>query len=171
MQREEKLSKTIEHHSSSLFNVEKCSNERAFAETAVNYLRMATEGLIRLTLSMSTIATLWQQVHLCCNDLAENPIQKCVKGAMNYEREKRLKLWTSQPFKRQAVLNYAHWVAFKLFCQDGAETMKKSSKRLMDYAVDTPSYEKARDRMTDKRVTNELTSNITNTLKKIKMDE
>jgi hypothetical protein len=158
--REEVLSNTIRVHCGALFKVEKCSDEKAFAKTAVNYLLMATQGLIRLTLSMSTIATLWEQVHLCCKSLAVNSIQECVEGAMNYEMEKRLQLWTSQAFKTQAVQNYAHWVAFKMFCQDGAKAITKSNRKLMELAIDTPNYEKAKAKITDKAVAEELNSNI-----------
>ena len=55
-----------------------------------------------------------------------------------------MKVWTSKPFKMQAVRFYAGWVALNSVCTEYVEHIKRTQKDLYKYIVENPTYEQSR---------------------------
>ena len=81
-----------------------------------------------------------------CKSLAEDEMQKTVETALTkYSDEKRLKVWTSKPFKTKAVQFYAGWVALNSVCTVYMKHIQETQMELYDYLRENPTYEQSRD--------------------------
>ena len=63
---------------------------------------------------------------------------------MGYPESKRLKFWTSQSFKEQAVAYYAKWAALHSMCHEYMGHIERTQEQLYNYLRENPTREEAR---------------------------
>ena len=120
-----------------------CKSQRNLADAAVPALHEAMRGLKQLSTVMMQAAIFWQQMQQHCKSLAESEMKKQVKTALTLPEEKRMKVWTSKPFKIKAVRFYAGWVALHMVCTRYVEQIKLTGKDLYEIIKENPTYEEA----------------------------
>ena len=121
-----------------------CKDEAQFAKSSAKALHKAMEGLKILAALMMKAALFWQQMQEHCKLLSDSKLKDEVKAAMDeYSGEMRLKLWTSEPFKTQAVRFYAGWVALDCVCGEYMGAIKETQKELYKYIQENPTQEEA----------------------------
>ena len=124
--------------------LQRCKEEAQFAKYSAKALHKAAEGLKILAALMMKAVLFWKQMQEHCKSLSDTKLKDEVKAAMNdYSDEKRLKLWTSVPFKKQAVRFYAGWVALDCVCGEYMESIKETQKELYKYIQENPTQEEA----------------------------
>ena len=134
--------------------VKNCDDEEEFAKCSAQALHKAMEGLKILAALMMQAALFWKQMQEHCQSLADDKLKDKVESAMNkYDDKKRLTLWTSKPFKIQAVRFYAEWVALDHVCGEYMEAIKETQAELYKYIQENPTYEDAKRRVGDLALT------------------
>ena len=134
--------------------VENCEDEEEFAKVSAQALHKAMDGLKILAALMMQAALFWKQMQDHCKSLSDDKLKEKVENAMTkYDDAKRLKLWTSKPFKIQAVRFYAGWVALDNVCGEYMEAIRETQKDLYKYIQENPSYESAKLRVSDLALT------------------
>ena len=134
--------------------VKNCDNEEEFAKCSAEALHKAMEGLKILAALMMQAALFWKQMQDHCKALADDKLKDKVENAMSkFDDAKRLKLWTSRPFKTQAVRFYAGWVALDHVCGEYMEAIKETQAELYKYIQENPTYEEAKARVGDLALT------------------
>ena len=134
--------------------VKNCEGEEEFAKSSAQALHKAMEGLKILAALMMQAALFWKQMQDHCKSLADDKLKDKVESAMSkYDETKRLKLWTSKPFKIQAVRFYAGWVALDNVCGEYMEAIKETQAELYKYIQENPTYEDAKKRVGDPALT------------------
>lgn len=125
--------------------IKDCSTAQNMAEVATNALHEAISALKELSAVMMQAAQFWKQMQDHCKSLAEDELKNVVEKALeNFSEEKRLKVWTSTPFKKNAVRFYAGWVALNSVCAEYVEHIKLVQKDLYEYIRENPTYEQCR---------------------------
>ena len=125
-------------------SIENCKDEKDFAKAAADALHKAMEGLKMLAALMMQAALFWKQMQVHCMALSESKMKDTVEKAMDkYDDAKRLKLWTSTGFKKQAVQFYAGWVALDGVCGEYMSAIQETQKELYKYITENPNYEEA----------------------------
>ena len=119
--------------------------ESTTAVAAVDALHEAVIALKELsTVTMHTVH-FWKQMQEHCRALAEEEMKSMVEMAMKeYSDEKRIKLWTTDGFKEQAIHFYAGWVALKDFCTEYFDQIKMTQEDLYKYLKENPTHEECR---------------------------
>ena len=122
-----------------------CTTQANMAEAATNALHEAISALKELSAVMMRAAQFWEQMRDHCKSLAEDHLKDQVEKALEkYSDEKRLKVWTSTTFKKNAVRFYAGWVALNSVCSDYVKVIKDTQKDLYEYITENPTYEQSR---------------------------
>ena len=124
--------------------IKNCTTEENMADAAADSLHEAIGVLKELSAVMMQAAQFWKQMQDHCRSLAESEMQRQVEKAMKYPEEKRLKVWTSNGFKRKAVQFYAGWVALHGVCAVYVEQIKHTQQDLYRYIKENPTYEQSR---------------------------
>ena len=114
------------------------------AASASDCLHEATTALKRLCAVMMHTALYCKQMQVHCEVLAEDRMKYNMEKAMEYPYEKRVRVWTSNGFKRRAIELYAAWVALNSVCTTYAEHIKPIQKDLYEYLRENPTYEESR---------------------------
>ena len=121
-----------------------CKTEQNMAEAAENALHEAVGALKELAEVMMQAAQFWQQMEDHCKSLAEEGVKSQIETALELDKEMRMVIWTSDPFKEQAIQFYAGWVALNSVCTEYMEHIKLTQKDLHDYLKENPTYEESR---------------------------
>ncbi len=124
--------------------ISQCSREENMADAAVDALHEAMRGLKQLSLIMMKAALFWKQMQEHCKSLAESKMQSMVEKALTMPEERRMKVWTSNGFKKKAVEFYAGWVALNGVCAKYIEQIKLTQRDLYEYLKENPTYEQSR---------------------------
>ena len=124
--------------------IQDCNTEENMAVIAEDALHQAIGALKELSSVMMQAAVFWKQMQDHCRTLAESEMTKHVERAMKLSEEKRLKVWTSNGFKRKAIEFYAGWVALNGVCSTYVEYIKITQKDLYEYIKENPTYEESR---------------------------
>ena len=134
--------------------VQTCGNEEEFAKFSAEALHKAMEGLKILAALMMQAALFWKQMQEHCKSLADDNLKDTVENAMDkFTDAKRLKLWTSDPFKIRAVRFYAGWVALDNVCGEYMGAIKDTQTELYKFIQENPTYEEAKERVGDLALT------------------
>lgn len=56
-------------------------------------------------------------------------------------------MWTSEKFKKPAVLFHARWVALNNLCSEYAKLIHKTQTDLYEHMVENPTYEESRKKV------------------------
>ena len=121
-----------------------CKDKAQFTRSSAKALSSARDGLKILAALMMNAALFWKQMQEHCKSLSDSKLKDKVEKAMDkYSDEKRLKLWTSKPFKIQAVHFYADWVALDCVCGEYMGSIKETQKELYKYIQENPTQEEA----------------------------
>ena len=140
----EKRQEGMAKMSSFVANLKQCSNDQEMAECAVGALHEAIGALKHLSSVMMRASLFWQQMKVHCHSLAESDMKAQIKEAIKYEKEMRLIVWTSEPFKQMAIEFYAGWVALKQVCEEHIEHIKETQQDLYKYITENPTYEESK---------------------------
>ena len=146
----ERRHQALEKFSAFTVKIGECETEQQMAAAAVDALHEAMRGLRELAAIMLQATLFWKQMQNHCLSLAHGELQRNVETALEkYSEEKRLKMWTSTSFKKQAVHFYAGWVALHSVCTAYVEQIKHTQKDLYKYIKENPTYEESRRRLPD----------------------
>ena len=86
------------------------------------------------------IALFWKQMQDYCYLLADCQVKSQVGIAIKYPEEKRLKVWTSKPFRCKALEFSSSWVALKIVCNVVyMEQIKNIQRDLYKYITENPT--------------------------------
>ena len=122
-----------------------CENDKELADAAIDALHSSVGALKSLSATMMKAAKFWRQMQHCCKTLPRGDMQRKVKMAMQKPKEERLEIWTSTPFKQDALQYYSTWVALDDVC--GVYTVvqiEDTSKDLYKYLKENPTTEEAK---------------------------
>ena len=139
--------------------IKNCPDDNALAEAAIEALHSSIGALKSLSAIMMKAATFWQHMQIHCESLAKGDVQKEVEKAKEWDEGKRIKVWTSNAFKRLALEYYSKWVALDDVCGVYMLQIKETRKDLYISLEDNPTIEQARKNV------RELAANFGNNLK------
>ena len=80
-----------------------------------------------------------------CESLAKEPVKTYIPMALTYDKDERMKIWTLNRFKEQAIQPYAGWVALKGICTEYMEQLKLTQKALHEYLEENPMYKESQN--------------------------
>ncbi len=143
----EKRHEALSRMTSFAAKIKRCQEQQNMAEYAVEALHEASGALKHLSDVMMLAALFWEQMEDHCKSLAETKITSLVTSAMSYSEKERLKVWTSNHFKRQAVEFYASWVALRGVCTVYMDQIKLTQSDLHQYIRESPTYEESRSNL------------------------
>lgn len=117
------------------------------AEAIIDALHSAITALKSLADIMRQVSIFWVQMQAHCEELANDKVKEKIERALKYPEEKRLKVWTSGPFKRDALTFYARWVALQCVCTTYSEKIKITGAELHSYMRETLKPAEAREKV------------------------
>ena len=123
--------------------ISECQGEKGMAEAAYEALHSAMDGLKTLAALMMQASLFWKQMQEHCKALGEDDVVKSIQTYMDKEEAKRRKLWTSNGFKRKAVIFYSGWVALDGVCGEYMSAIQDTQRSLYQYIIENPKYEEA----------------------------
>ena len=124
--------------------LQSCKDEAQFAKSSAKALHKAMEGLRKLSSRMMQAATFWKQMQRHCQSLSDSKLKDRVEMVKDkYSKEERLEVWTSEPFKIQAVRFCASWIALDCVCGEYMGSIKETRKELYKYIQENPTQEEA----------------------------
>ena len=129
--------------------IKQCEKEQDLAKIAVDALHQAAGALKDLSVVMGKAAYFWGIMHNHCRQLAEPKVQSLVEQALKYSEDKRLKVWTSNSFKTEAIRFFARWVALKGVCGIYMKQIKLTQEELYRYIAENPTWEQSRKNLRD----------------------
>ena len=128
--------------------IQQSKDDEAQTENAIHALQCAIGALKSLSAVMMQAATFWLQMKSHCDELAKADIKKQIETVLRLPEERRMKVWTSLPFKVKAVRYYAKWVALDDVCTIYVERIKLTQRELYTYIQEAllpkEAHEKAR---------------------------
>ena len=133
--------------------IENCKDDSELAEVAINVLHSAMGGLQKLSAIMMKAALFWKQMQVHCEQLAKDKMQRMITSVMKKSEEQRLKVWTSNGFKTQAINYYAQWVALDDVCTIYMGRIQETQKDLYGYLTENPTLKEARKKVRELAIT------------------
>ena len=124
--------------------IEDCKDDSELAQVAISALHSAMGGLQDLSAMMMKAALFWKQMQVHCEQLAKDKMQRMIKTVMKKPQEERLKVWTADSFKIQAIKYYAQWVALDDVCSVYMGRIQQTQKDLFTYLTENPTLKEAR---------------------------
>lgn len=124
--------------------IKNCGDDDALAEAAIEALHSSIGALKSLSAIMMQATLFWEQMQNHCLSLATGDMQKSVETALKYREEKRIKVWTSRPFKERALRYYSKWVALDDVCGVYMLQIKETRRDLYAYLEENPTIEEAK---------------------------
>ena len=119
---------------------EKKEDDAELAEVAIS----AMGGLQKLSTVMTKAALFWKQMQVHCEQLAKEKMQKMISTAMKRPEKDRIRVWTSNSFKTNAIRYYAEWVALDDVCAVYMKKIQETQKDLYSYLTENPTLSAAR---------------------------
>lgn len=146
MQRERKTRrKALQDIAEFAKKIENCKDDSELAEVAISALHRAMGGLQKLSAMMMKAALFWKQMQVHCEQLAKEKMQRLVASALKMPEEKRIRVWTSNGIKTNAVKYYAQWVALDDVCTVYMGKIQETQKDLYGYLTENPTLSEARE--------------------------
>ena len=144
MEREKERLQAFQNITDLTVQLQSCKEEAQFAKSSAKALHKAADGLKILADLMMQAVLFWKQMQEHCKSLSDSKLKEKVERAIDkYSDEKRLKFWTSEPFKKQAVRFYAGWVALDCICGEYMASIGETQKELHKYIKENPTQEEA----------------------------
>ena len=92
---------------------------RDYAGAAIDLIAATKNSLLSISVTMLQLAGFWNRMATIAKELQSERVRKLVRKAVEtMSAEKRLRVWTSQGFKKDAIANYAKWVAYRVLCNE-----------------------------------------------------
>ena len=133
--------------------IENCKDDSELAEVAISALHSAMGGLQKLSAVMMKAALFWKQMQVHCEQLAKEKMQKMITTAMKRPEKDRIRVWTSNGFKTNAIRYYAQWVALDDVCAVYMKKIQETQKDLYSYLTENPTLSAARKNVRDLAIT------------------
>lgn len=121
-----------------------CESDSDLAEAAVDALHHSVGALQSLSTTMMRASIFWKQMQKHCKALAHGEIKAKVEMMITEPPSKRLKMWTSEAFKEEALRYYSKWVALDDVSTVYMLQIEETSRELYKYLVENPTIEEAR---------------------------
>ena len=132
----------LERMISFVTKIKDCQSEENMVAVAENALQQAFTTLAELSTVMMQAANFWKQIQEYCKSLAKDERKGVVQKAMNeYSDEKRIRFWTTEGFKAQAIRFYAGWVVLNDVCMEYGQQIKVTREELYQFLRESPTYE------------------------------
>ena len=133
--------------------IENCKDDAELAEVAISALHSAMGGLQKLSAMMMKAALFWKQMQVHCEQLAKEKMQKMIAAAMKRPEKDRIRVWTSNGFKTQAIKYYAQWVALDDVCAVYMKKIQETQKDLYSYLTENATLSEARKNVRELAIT------------------
>jgi hypothetical protein len=104
--------------------------EDEVAETTVRSLEDAVNGLRCLSTVMLKAEVFWGKIETHCERSDSSALQTVIESSKSLPPHRRTELWTSDSFKKRAVIVYAPWVALHNVCGDYVDKMRGTRAQL-----------------------------------------
>jgi hypothetical protein len=104
--------------------------EDEVAECTVLSLEEAVKGLRCLSTVMLKAEVFWSQVETHCDRSDSNALQNVIESSKSLAPHRRAEIWTSDSFKKCAVVVYAPWVALHNVCGQYVDKMRGTRTEL-----------------------------------------
>ena len=144
----EKRQEALANMSAFTAKLRQCANDQEMAECAVDALHEAIGALKKLSAVMMHAALFWKQMQEHCNSLTNPKVKSLIKTTIDeYSKEDLLEVWTSRPFKQQAIEFYSGWVALNNVCGVYMEQIKETQRDLYRYITENPTYEESKRKL------------------------
>ena len=131
-------------------------SEENIAGAVADALHLSVGALRNLSDIMKHAANIWKNFEDEFLYLAQ--LRKPMDTALEYSSDKRLAIWTSDPFKEDFVRDSAQWLAMHVVCREVGEEVKRTQHELHGYIRENPTKEESRSVM--KHLANELLTDI-----------
>lgn len=125
-----------------------CEFDKIEYSKVAEFLHHAVSALKGLAAVMQKAVFFWEKLQEHCQNLADDGIKNKVAKVMNIDsEEKRLKIWTSSAFKKQAITYFAKWVALYSMCGDYMGEIGMTQKELYVYITENPTRDECRAKL------------------------
>lgn len=118
---------------------ENYEDDSELPDIAVDALHEAMSSLKKLSVVMLKAFYFWKQMQVHCEQLAKVQMKNSITTAMKMPKEDRIRMWTSQGFKKQVVEHYAQWVALGNVCDSYMVKILETQKDLYKYLQENPT--------------------------------
>ena len=119
---------------------ENCEDDSELPDIAVDALHEAMTSLKKLSVVMLKAFYFWKQMQEHCELLAKVQMKNYITTAMKMPKEDRIRVWTSQGFKKQVVEHYAQWVALGNVCDSYLVKILETQKDLYKHLQENPTH-------------------------------
>ena len=127
--------------------IENCEDDANLAEVAIGALHKPMSGLQQLSAIMMKAALFWKQIQVHCEQLAKEKMQRMITMAMKKPKKDRLRVWTSNGFKTQAIKHHAQWVALDDVCAIYMGRIKETQSELYAYLTENLTLTEAQQKV------------------------
>ena len=117
---EEKLLSMAEKRKFDLIRrIDEKMQQRDHAGAVIDVIAATKNSLMSIAVTMSQVAGFWNRMATIAKEMQSEKFRKRVQKAVeSMSPEKRLKIWTSPGFKKDAIANYAKWVSYRVLCTE-----------------------------------------------------
>ena len=122
-------------------------SEEGIAGAVADALQLSVGALRNLSDIMKHAANIWKNFEDEFLSLAQ--LRKPTDAALDYSSDKRLAVWTSDPFKEDFVRDSAQCLAMHVVCREVGEEVKRTQHELHGYIRENPTKEESRNVMKD----------------------
>ena len=112
-------------------------------DTAIDALHKAIGALKSLTVTMMRAADFWKKMEVHCKSIASAEMEAKLKKALEVG-EKKIAIWASPVFKREALHFFARWVALECVCTTYSKKIKAIQEQLYKSIQENPTFEESR---------------------------
>ena len=142
-----------------------CQNDSDLAEVAIDALHNSVGALKCLSATMMQASRFWEMMQIQCKQLARGEIKDKVEKMIEMPQELRLKVWTSTPFKNNALRYYTRWVLLDNLSSVYKLQIQNTSKELYKYLKENPTPEQAKSNV------RQMAADLKDDLKQYQEDE
>lgn len=142
---QEKRRQALERMSEVAEKMKNLKNSENQVEAAIDALQNAIQALKSLSAVMMKAALFWKQMQLHCEELASDKLRTQIEKHMEDPEEKRLRIWTSNGFKKKAIQYYGSWVALDQVCGIYLDRIRETEKELYSYIQEALRPEEAHE--------------------------
>lgn len=114
---------------------------------AISALKGLAAVMNKATAVMNTATIFWMQLSEHCQNWMDGGIKERVERVYEHSEEKRLRIWTSNAFKKQAITYFAKWVALYSVCGECVGHIKHAQEELNTHITESPTQEQCKKRV------------------------
>ena len=144
-ERAKKREQTLKAMVEAAKKMQQCNFKDDIQSESLFCLHNALTALNHLQDIMTVAANFWNETHSVCNELSGEKVTKHVDRLLAMPEEKRRRLWSSNPFKIEAIKYYSNWVAVRKVCTDSRASITSAQRQVHLFIRENPTKKEARN--------------------------